>query len=81
MSSPSQSEVIKRKDIKFQAGQRQIRSALAEVPFTAILNALTLPEVALLLPEFGVPVHQDCIQDRLAVEAVILEVSRRNKLS
>ncbi len=39
------------------------------------------PGVALLLPEFGAPVHQDCIQDRLAEEAGIQEVSRRNKFS
>ncbi|MDD4652412.1 MAG: hypothetical protein PHQ34_09290 [Methanothrix sp.] len=39
------------------------------------------PVVALPRPKFGAPVHQDCIQDRLAEVAGTQEVSRRNKLS
>jgi len=37
--------------------------------------------VALLWPELLAPEHQDCIQDRLAEEAGIQEVSPRHKLS
>jgi len=37
--------------------------------------------VTLPWPELRAPEHQDCIQDRLAEEAGIQEVSRQHKLS